>query len=396
MQNPTDSLQRSPANNYTLTLLSVFKKLWKRRFTIAVFFIVFGVLGTIYSLWYPITYMAQTIITPPISDQSFSGVSLGKDLPFDLSSAIFGSINADKEIVERYLIMLQSNRLRLGVIDSFKLAKRYGFGKKGKKYSIEDVMTVLSRKYGAFTNKGTVTITVIDKSPAIAAAMANFMVCMLDSINREISRAHMAEKREFMYGRMMENRDSMARCEERLVAFQKQHGIIDIGKQAEASVSAVAQTEVDMFIKELQLSLEESKFSPNTAGLFERYNDIKAMRDKLLKSEKTKKTALLFPIQRIPDQALTLQRLQRAVTITDILDRYLTQAYEEARIEEKTTVPTIAVLDPARVPQKRYQPKRKKIVLAFLGFGMGLGMIVAIVLDSLESSTKDASNRKLT
>jgi uncharacterized protein involved in exopolysaccharide biosynthesis len=104
--------------------------------------------------------------------------------------------------------------------------------------------------------------------------------------------------------------------------------------------------------------------------------------------DKSKGRSLLLPIQKIPDEALTLSRLQRAITVTDLLDRFLTKSYEEARLEEKNSVPTIAVLDPARVPQKRFQPKRRKIVLFFLALGIGLGVIVAVAIDSLEPYRK--------
>jgi uncharacterized protein involved in exopolysaccharide biosynthesis len=76
----------------------------------------------------------------------------------------------------------------------------------------------------------------------------------------------------------------------------------------------------------------------------------------------------------------------------DILDRYLTKAYEEARLEERSTIPTIGVLDPARVPQKRFQPKRKKIILMFLGVGLGIGIFLVVMLDMIEPYKQSAYN----
>jgi uncharacterized protein involved in exopolysaccharide biosynthesis len=98
---------------------------------------------------------------------------------------------------------------------------------------------------------------------------------------------------------------------------------------------------------------------------------------------KTGKT-LLIPPRKIPEEAMTLARLQRSVAVHDILDKFITKAYEEARLEERSTVPTIGILDPARVPQKRFKPKRKKIVLLFLGIGIGMGVLIAVMLDAFE------------
>ncbi len=393
MPNSTETIPNNPEKNYTLLLVNIFRRLWRRRVLISSITAVATVLGIVESILSPVTYFAQTIIVPPVSSQGYGGLSIGKDLPFDIASTLFGSGSNDKDLAERFVVMLQSDRLRLGVIDSFKLAQRYNFTKK-KKYFIEDVILALQKKCLAYSNKGTVTIFVIDKSPKVAADMANFMVCMLDSMNKEIIRTQMGRKKEFLFQRMRENRDSLAFYEDKLLAYQKEHGIIDIQRQAEASVSLVAQTEVDMMLKELQISLDEAKFSPNSAALHERNNDIRVIREKLLKIDKSKENTLLFPISRIPEEALTLTRLQRAVAVTDILDRYITKSYEEARLEEKNTVPTIAVLDPARVPQKRFQPKRKKIVSFFLGIGLGLGILVAVILDSLEPYRKELSAAK--
>jgi tyrosine-protein kinase Etk/Wzc len=389
MLNPPESVLRNPENNHTVFLMHVFMRLWKRRVLILGITAFFIALGVVYSLISPITYVSQAIIIPPVADRGYSGFSLGKDLPFDLASTLFGSGNSDKDLAERFVLMLTSDRLRIAVIDSFKLADRYGFTKKKKKYFIEDVMTAVGRKTFVYSNKGTVTISIIDKSPATSAAMVNYMIVMLDSLNKEIIKTQMGRKKEFLSQRMLENRDSLALYENMLVAFQKEHGIIDIQRQAEASVSLVAQTEVDMVLKELQLSLDEAKFSPNTVGLYERNSEIRALREKLMKIDKIKESVLLLPIKRIPDEALTFARLQRGVAVTDMLDKFITKSYEEARLEEKNNVPTIAVLDPARVPQKRFQPKRRKIVVFFMFIGLGLGLISAVLLDSLEPLRKE-------
>jgi uncharacterized protein involved in exopolysaccharide biosynthesis len=378
-----ESLQQLPGNKTSLYLITVAQVLWKKRLFIALVTVVAALAGVVVSLVQPVYYMAQAIIVPPVSDQSYSNLSLGIDLPFDLSSSLLG-MGSEKDKAERYVLILQSDRLRLAVIDSFDLVHRYGFGKKNKRYYIEDVIKAFDENMVVGANKGSVTIMVLDTSRTTAAAITNFMICMLDSITKEISRTHMGHKKEFMHQRMIENRDSLAFYENQLLAYQKQHGIIDIQKQAEVSVSAIVQTEADLLVKELQLSLNESKFSEGTTGIFEQKNDIKALRKKLMSQDMKAGSSLLISPKNIPDEAITFARLKRSVAIHEILDKYITKAYEEARLEERSTIPTIAVLDPARVPQKKIKPKRKKIVLLFLSIGFGAGLVIAVLLDAFE------------
>jgi tyrosine-protein kinase Etk/Wzc len=384
MPDLTETFQQYPGNSGSLYLVNILKLFWKKRLLIALTAVMFGVLGVVDSIIQPVYYMARVTIVPPVSEQGYSGLSLGVDLPFDLSSSLLGSMGSEKEKAERYVLILESDRLRLAVIDSFDLVRRYGYGKNGKPYFIEDVLGTFNKKAVAAADKGTVTMAVFDKSPATAAAIANYMVCMLDSINKDISRTHMGRKKDFLYQRMIENRDSLTLSENRLLEYQKGHGIIDIQKQAEVSVSAIVQTEADILVKELQLSLNESKFSASTTGIFEQKNDIKALRDRLLNHEMMTGATLLISPRKIPDEAMTLARLQRAVAVNDILDKYITKAYEEARLEERSTIPTIAVLDPARIPQKKYRPQRRKIVVIFLGIGIGMGLLIAVMLDKFE------------
>ena len=56
-------------------------------------------------------------------------------------------------------------------------------------------------------------------------------------------------------------------------------------------------------------------------------------------------------------------RLTREVDIQNTLFIYLTQQYEDAKIQEARNTPTIQLLDPAIAPIKRSSPKRLLMVL---------------------------------
>src|SRR6185312_1331581 len=83
----------------------------------------------------------------------------------------------------------------------------------------------------------------------------------------------------------------------------------------------------------------------------------------------------LYPsIRQLPLLGVTYADLFRRVKVDETVFELLTQAYEMAKVEEAKSIPSIKVLDPAAVPEKKSFPPRGLItvaggVLAFL-FGV--------------------------
>jgi len=70
-----------------------------------------------------------------------------------------------------------------------------------------------------------------------------------------------------------------------------------------------------------------------------------------------------FGLIEIPDLAVEYARLFRELTIQELLFEYLTQQYEQARIEEKQDTPILQVLSRAKVPEKKSRPKKLVITI---------------------------------
>ena len=73
----------------------------------------------------------------------------------------------------------------------------------------------------------------------------------------------------------------------------------------------------------------------------------------------------LYPsIRKLPLLGVTYSDLYRRAKIKEAVFETLTQEYEMARVEEAKETPSVKVLDPARVPQRKSFPPRLQIVLA--------------------------------
>jgi hypothetical protein len=114
------------------------------------------------------------------------------------------------------------------------------------------------------------------------------------------------------------------------------------------------------------LSVLEERFQKLTR----KYNF--KVRDIRLKKELDKmdfgdpESAVIPGFSNVPNFGFKLGRLMRDVEVQNTLYNFLTQQYEEAKIQEAKDTPTVQVLDYAVLPQLKYKPVRSRIVI--IGF----------------------------
>jgi tyrosine-protein kinase Etk/Wzc len=68
----------------------------------------------------------------------------------------------------------------------------------------------------------------------------------------------------------------------------------------------------------------------------------------------------------MPNIAIEYLRAFREVTIQESILEIVMPMYEQAKVEEQKSIPTIMVVDEAVPPQLKYSPKRAVIVLGLL------------------------------
>lgn len=372
---------QTPISASGITVYDFIKHLWKWRTLIVFVAFVFFCSSVVMALLMPKIYRATAVIIPPRTQGLGSDLSLPRNLPLDISPDILGLGSNKKSEIDRYVSILESTKLLRSLIDSFQLIQHYGYK---KKYYFEDVLKTVRRNTKIFaSDEGAVSISVLDTSPRLAASMANFIVLMLDSINKEIARTHMGRKKEFLQSRIQENREALHQCEDSLIVFQKENGLIEIKKQTEESLKAIGEAEARLLVAGMDFFIDSSKFSQDDPHVKEKMADLNAMRSYLSRITSRRGNAVLLPITKIPTNALSFERMLRQVTIMNTLDQYLTKEYEAARLEEKSTIPTVALLDSAFVPEKRVKPKRRMIVMIATGVGIGVGILSSILLQAL-------------
>jgi hypothetical protein len=88
----------------------------------------------------------------------------------------------------------------------------------------------------------------------------------------------------------------------------------------------------------------------------------------------------MYPsIRRLPILGVTYADLYRRMKVEETVFETLTQQYEIAKVQEAKEVPSVKVLDPPEVPEKKVFPPRTLLTLlgALIAVAIGIGWVFA-------------------
>lgn len=312
---------------------------WERRRTIAIFVASVVVLTAGISLLIPNTFRAQATILPPAEGGNSSDLMNALIENKTLSRLGLFSASTPSDI---YAEILKSRTLREPLVTEFGLARLY------RTKGMESTLKVLDQHMKvSLTPIGVVTVSVVDRDPKRAAAMANHLVTGLDRFNRESVNTQAKRTREFLEKRLAESRASMARAESTLTAYEQRNKVV--ASSEAAAVGAMADVISQKLGLEVRRSYMASYARPGSAPLRQVEAEIGAMDRELAKLPSLKQEGSRL--------ALDAEIQRRVFTL-------LTAQYEDTRIQETRDTPTLTILDVARVPELRAGPRRTLIVAA--------------------------------
>jgi hypothetical protein len=112
------------------------------------------------------------------------------------------------------------------------------------------------------------------------------------------------------------------------------------------------------------------------------------------KGEPTTTDRLYPSLRQLPVLGVPYADLYRHLKVEEVVFETLTKEYELAKVQEAKEVPTVKVLDPPEIPERKSYPPRLEIMI--LGTLLGLGFGIAWVLSKAHwetISTEDPGKR---
>jgi uncharacterized protein involved in exopolysaccharide biosynthesis len=352
-------------------------------------------LSALVAAFIPSRYQSAARLMPP-DTQSGSGLAMA-------AAALSGSAAGGLSGMASDLLGLKSSSdLLVGVINSRtvedKLIQKFDLRKVYWDRRMEDARKDLARWTDVSVDKKSqiITITVTDKSPQRAAAMTQDYVEELNRTLAEVSMSSARRERIFLEARLEAVNRDLEAAEREFSQFASKNEAIDIKEQGKAMVDAAATLQGQYIAARSELEGLRQLYADSNvrvrsaqARLAELENQLKKVGGESdnTSSEKAAQGDSLYPsIRKLPLLGVTYADLYRKTKVEEAIFQTLTQEYELAKVQEAKEIPTVKVLDPPNIPEKKSFPPRSVIALLGAVLAFSLGVIWVFGLKTWENT----------
>jgi capsule polysaccharide export protein KpsE/RkpR len=181
--------------------------------------------------------------------------------------------------------------------------------------------------------------------------------------------------------------------------FASRNTAIDIPAQGKAMVESAAVLQGQLMAAEAEEQGLKQIYTSNNVRVRSLEGRIAELRHQLdlmgragtgpdSGADSTSEDSIFPSIRKIPILGVTYFDLFRRAKIQEALYEGLTKRYEMAKVQEAKEIPTVRILDPADLPEKKISPQRSLIV--FLGLVCSLVAGCAWVLGSAKWSQMES------
>ena len=338
---------------------------WKKFLFINLLIVI--ILSVIYVLLLPLEYKATATITlPPEQQMGFGGLTNilgGKSSIASMGAKLFGGTNQSEDII---LGLLNSRTSLTKIIDKFDLMGYYEIDDN----NMDKALKAFKKDISSDPNEyGMIDFSVVNKDPKVSAEIANYMVSLTDSMNIKLNMKAAKNNRIFIEKRYLQNVSDLKIAEDSLYKFQRKYGIVAVPEQLEVTVKAAAEVESMLMKKEMEAYVVKKVYgedSPQYQAVLDEQNLLKSKVQELKSSQNLSTLSnVLYPFKEMPDIAIQYLRAYREVELQETIMEFVLPMYEQAKVEEQKSIPTLLVIDKAIPPELKYSPKRSVIVLGF-------------------------------
>jgi len=374
--------------------------LWERR---RLFFRA-GAIGllvsTLVAFVIPKSYTSTTQLMPP-DPQSTSGMAMMAAMAAKGAGglgAVAGDLLGLKSSGALFIGVLRSQTSQDRLVEQFDLRTVYG------KRLLTDARMKLDENTSISEDRksGIITINVTDHSPQRAAALANAYVDELNSRASELSTSSAHRERVFLEGRLKVAKHDLDDAANQLAQFSSKNKTLDIQQEGKAMLDTAGTIAGEMIAAQSQLEGLRQIYTDNNSRVRSLNARVAELRKQLQKlsgtqakdvkdaSPSTEQPAdpsaaqasgLHYPtLQSLPLLGAKYGEYYRRAKIQETVYELLTEQYELAKVQEAKETPSVKVLDPARIPEKKSFPPR--LVIMFLGTFLVFAMSVVWVLGS--------------
>jgi capsule polysaccharide export protein KpsE/RkpR len=388
---PLEDLREWQADR--LRLLWAYRRFFLRAIAIAI------AASTLVAFLIPKSYTSTAQLMPP-DTQSTSGLAMIAAMASKVGGGL-GSVAGDllgmKSSGAVFVGVLRSQTAQDRLVQQFDLRKVYG------KRLVVDARTKLDENTGISEDRksGIITISVTDHSPQRAASLANAYVDELNTLVTELSTSSAHRERVFLEERLKVAKVELDQAVSDLAQFSSKNNTLDIQLEGKAMLDAAGTLAGQMIVAQSELEGLRQIYTdsnPRVRSLNARVGELRKELDKLGGTNATgavppppatvgksssgdpmvASNGMPYPtIHSLPLLGAKYADYYRRSKIQETVYELLTEQFELAKVQEAKETPSVKVLDPGTVPEKKSFPPRLLIIFAttFLVFSVCVGWV---------------------
>jgi uncharacterized protein involved in exopolysaccharide biosynthesis len=348
----------------------------------------------------PARYESVVSIMPPDSLGSGAMLAALADKAKPGLAAMAGNLLGMKNTGALFVNLLSSRTVQDHLVDKFHLQSVYGTRYKQDARKILATRTTIDEEH----KSGVITIIVTDGSRQRARDIAQGYVEELDRLVSQVSTSSARRERMFIEQRLDSVKNDLEDAEKQFSAFASKNTALDIKEQTKAMVESAAVLQGQIIAAQSELQGLEQIYTDNNVrvrSLRAQLAELKLQAQKIggadssLGVDPSKSDDLYPSIRQLPLLGVQWADLYRRMKIQETVYELLTQQYELTRIQEAKEIPTVNVIDPANVPEKKSWPPR--LLIAALGTVLALAGTIALVFISerMQSLDRDDPRRQI-
>ncbi len=374
-------------------LLKVFKSyFWKMaKILLVILIITTGLFFVV-----PYKYYADSAILPPENDRSSGGLSsflssFSSGGGAGLLGAATGGVGSSKNNV--YSAILKSRTICNHIIDKNNLKEVEYF----KKMKQQELIEMLQESIFTEVRKnGILEINIALSTPffpnkedktAIAELTCNIVnsaVDGLDSLVRSQQKGRSYLSKDYIEREIHQYAIRLDSLERKLESYQSDNKILEMEEQFKLVMEQAVAVGSELGTAKVELDMASQHFQPGAPqlqSLLKKYNTLAEQYEKIQSGGMTESDAYGISLNDIPKMTREYTALYRDRKIIEEVMLYLETLRHQEAISIAKEMPSITVLDPAIVPEKKSAPKFKIMYIFAAVFG-GLGAYLWAIIDA--------------
>lgn len=377
-------------------LVTRLRRLWGRRQAVLRCTGAGLVLSTVVAFLIPKQFESSAHLMPPDQVNSSAGMALlaasGSNAGSSLGT-LAGGLLGLKSSGALFIGILQSRTVQDHIVSKFQLQKVYG-----DRYA-EDARKDLANNSGVYEDRksGILTIQVTDTDAQRATAIAQEYTAELNRVVNQMSTSSAHREREFLEERLKAVQLDLADAEKEFSQYASRNAAIDIQAQGKAMIEGAATLQGQLIAAQSELEGLKQVYTEDNVRVRSVHAQMVELKNQLERIGGENESGVSSPhkipsdpnypsIRKLPLLGVTYADLYRRMKVQEAVFETLTREYELAKVQEVKETPSVKVLDPASVPEKKSFPPRLLIIFFGTCIAFGTGMMW-LVLNSFWDET---------